>query len=595
MSVINFIFNNCKTTILCKENENLEEIINKFCTKTNVDANSKYFIYGGKTNLNKKLTFSELANTDDKLRNQMDILVNELDIEEDNPSIIKSKEIICPKCGELSEFKIDEYKISIKCKKGHKIDNLFFNEFEKTQYLDMSKIICQQCKIKNRAESYNNMFYICNTCKLNLCPLCQSNHDKTHNIINYDSKNYICSLHTDYYNSYCRDCKKDICRLCEKAHLNHDTSVLGNRIISTSDLKKKVENLKNKIDEFKKEVNKIINSLNKTMEYFDFYYKLVDSIFSNYNEKKINYSVINNLEQITYNNNILKDINEIIESDSEIVKCRKILEIYELISKKEKNSITLIYKPNGKNKIRIFGGIFVENNIDICKLSVEGNEYKLMEEFNIQNLNLKDDNLVIKLRGINKVKDMSYMFHNCTTLLSSPDISNWDTSNITDMSSLFCGFNSLIPPDISKWNTKNVTSLSHMFYKSPLTIMPDMSKWDTSNVKNMKAMFSECEYICELPNISNWNTSKVIDMSDMFKCCLSLESLPDISKWDTSNVKNMSYMFYKCKSLKSLPDISKWNIQEVNDKTDMFDKCNSSLKIPDKFKKKFLELFGIKI
>ena len=52
------------------------------------------------------------------------------------------------------------------------------------------------------------------------------------------------------------------------------------------------------------------------------------------------------------------------------------------------------------------------------------------------------------------------MFHGCNKLISLPDISKWNTSNVTDLSGMFYRCNSLISlPDLSKWNTSNVTNL----------------------------------------------------------------------------------------------------------------------------------------
>ena len=49
------------------------------------------------------------------------------------------------------------------------------------------------------------------------------------------------------------------------------------------------------------------------------------------------------------------------------------------------------------------------------------------------------------------------MFAGCTSLIHLPDISNWSTENITDMSHLFYNCSSLKSlPDISKWNINNV-------------------------------------------------------------------------------------------------------------------------------------------
>ena len=61
---------------------------------------------------------------------------------------------------------------------------------------------------------------------------------------------------------------------------------------------------------------------------------------------------------------------------------------------------------------------------------------------------------------------MSYMFTRCSSLSSLPDISKWNTNNVTNMISMFFGCSSLSSlPDISKWNTNNVTNMNNMFSK----------------------------------------------------------------------------------------------------------------------------------
>ena len=49
---------------------------------------------------------------------------------------------------------------------------------------------------------------------MNLCPLCKLMHDKSHSIINYDNKNYICNKHNEIFLRYCDDCNKDLCLRC---------------------------------------------------------------------------------------------------------------------------------------------------------------------------------------------------------------------------------------------------------------------------------------------------------------------------------------------------------------------------------------------
>ena len=42
---------------------------------------------------------------------------------------------------------------------------------------------------------------------------------------------------------------------------------------------------------------------------------------------------------------------------------------------------------------------------------------------------------------------MSSMFFNCTSLISLPDISRWDTKNVTDMRNMFLYVNKAIVPN----------------------------------------------------------------------------------------------------------------------------------------------------
>ena len=59
---------------------------------------------------------------------------------------------------------------------------------------------------------------------------------------------------------------------------------------------------------------------------------------------------------------------------------------------------------------------------------------------------------------------MSFMFSECSSLLSLPDISKWNTNNVTNMRFIFYGCSSLSSlPDISKWNTINVNNMHDMF------------------------------------------------------------------------------------------------------------------------------------
>ncbi|HFX3861129.1 TPA: BspA family leucine-rich repeat surface protein, partial [Enterococcus faecium] len=171
---------------------------------------------------------------------------------------------------------------------------------------------------------------------------------------------------------------------------------------------------------------------------------------------------------------------------------------------------------------------------------------------------------------------MSGMFACCNSL-TNLDVSKWDTSNVTNMSSMFDMFvsgprSSLTNLDVSKWDTSKVTNMAAMFRDCKSLTTLDVSDWDTSKVTTMYSMFNNCHSLTSL-DVSNWDTSNVTDMSGMFDMfelgtSSSLTSL-DVSNWDTSKVTTMYSMFRDCRNLTIL-DASDWDTSNVTDMTQMF-------------------------
>ena len=215
-------FNYQQNTLIIQSNLNelFEEIIQRYINKTNLDINDIYFISNG-LNINKKDKLENIMSESDKLNKKIIILVYSIN-NKINTNIKKSNDIICPECKEICRYEISNYRIKLyDCKNGHTKENIKLDEFENTQCLDISQIKCDICKEKNKSNTFNNEFYICYDCKINLCPLCKSIHDQTHSIINYDNKNYICNKHNEAFIEYCEDCKIDICLSCSDEHKNH--------------------------------------------------------------------------------------------------------------------------------------------------------------------------------------------------------------------------------------------------------------------------------------------------------------------------------------------------------------------------------------
>ena len=313
MVEIEFYFESVKTIIQCNPEESMETIINKFKTKTENTSKDLYFLYNGST-LDIKKNFNEVVNEHDKTRKKMNIIVNKkLEGKDNISSLYKSKYIICPECKENIYFTIKNFKVTLEdCKNGHKIKDILFNEFEKSQNIDLSKIICENCKKVNKNETFKNKFFICNTCNINLCPLCKGFHNKEHNVIDYDLKDFSCQKHNELYISYCDDCKKDICVLCAKEHNEHKIITYGDIMPEIEEVEKNINKLKETISEFKNHINEIILKLNKLMYNLDEYYKIYNDCIKNFDVKKRNYYIIKNTNEINNYNidfiNILKTI-----------------------------------------------------------------------------------------------------------------------------------------------------------------------------------------------------------------------------------------------------------------------------------------------
>ena len=170
---VDFAFEGTNTTIQCGNNDKLKNIYENFKRKTSSEGKQLFLMYNGNTINNYDLSFDEIANFQDKERNKMNILVIE---GEGNPEpqkdcIKKSNNIICPECKEIIKFSIEDYKINLfDCKNKHDFDNMFLDEFDSTQNINISKIVCQNCKNYNKGNVHNNIFYKCNTCKKRFMP-----------------------------------------------------------------------------------------------------------------------------------------------------------------------------------------------------------------------------------------------------------------------------------------------------------------------------------------------------------------------------------------------------------------------------------------
>ena len=132
------------------------------------------------------------------------------------------------------------------------------------------------------------------------------------------------------------------------------------------------------------------------------------------------------------------------------------------------------------------------------------------------------------------------------------------------------------------WNNK-LTSMRRMFMECRDIISLDLSNFDTSEVFQMSSIFDYCSNL-ESIDISNFDTSKVSEsIGSMFRGCYKLKSL-NLAHFKTSNIKNFDNMFNGCSSLESL-DISNFDISNGINFGSEFNGCNSL---------KFINLYNYK-
>ena len=170
--------------------------------------------------------------------------------------------------------------------------------------------------------------------------------------------------------------------------------------------------------------------------------------------------------------------------------------------------------------------------------------------------------------GISPVS-CAYWFHKCNKLATC-DVLKLDTSQVTNMNSMFRDCSALATLDVSNFDTSKVTDMNGMFYSCSSLASLDVSHFDTSNVTDMSYMFRDCPALASL-DVSHFDTSSVTSMFYMFYYCTSLTTL-DVSHFDTSKVMNMAYMFYYCSSLATL-DVSHFDTSKVVKMYYMFDGC----------------------
>ena len=186
--------------------------------------------------------------------------------------------------------------------------------------------------------------------------------------------------------------------------------------------------------------------------------------------------------------------------------------------------------------------------------------------------------------------------------LKSVDLSNFNTSKVTNMQAMFAGASSLEEINIDNFDltgstngsgiiggmfsgATNLKKISMKNWKIPENFTYaigcntsnlcsqnleyiDVTDWDLTAITNLYGLFVNLP-AKEIKGLETWDTSNVTNMCAMFVNNASLKSL-DLSSFDTSNVTNMSWMFSNNSNLEVIIVGDSFQTEQVEQSSYMF-------------------------
>ena len=332
MAQLIFRFNSQDIIHNYQQGEQISSILQSFCHNFGIKRDNFAFLCNGMI-LNDQSTIQSLTPNNN---NQIIILVTDIGTSPPTKPVMRQSEsIICPICKESIVLSVRDFKVSLfKCKNGHRMDNIPLRKFKETQNIDISKILCSECK-SSKANIYENKMHFCVKCKKNLCPLCKRTHDENHKIVKYENKFFICEKDFGKFNNYCSTCDKAFCSFCENEHDKHNKMSFGTIMGNIREISKIQEGLKHDVDKLKniiKVIPNIITSIfNKVSENLDAYFDINETIINTIKKEHMNYEQITSLNQININE-IQKFLMSFINSDDII---RIIIGIFDIYKRME--------------------------------------------------------------------------------------------------------------------------------------------------------------------------------------------------------------------------------------------------------------------
>ena len=438
MNQVEVVFNykGVEHVIQCNENDNIKDIFNKFITTCSISQPNKFICtYNeSKLNLDSGLSFSEIANDTDKSEKKINILVVSSENADSNDSFMVSKDIICPICKEFCQFTLNKYKITFfGCENDHMKENISLKEFEEGQKINFSKIICEKCNKNKKSNTDKNKFFYCFDCKINLCPLCKSEHEKTeHDIVDGELKNHQCFHKNKFFAKFCKTCKKNICIDCEIDHEKHETINFDNIKPENEELKIKLEEEKKLLDSFNDTYIQITQILKELKDNFEICYNIKKRLVDNYCSSRRHYQALMNLKEMNKNNTMLNDLKTIVNENLLGDKFNNILNTFNNMTfssnqKLDNSNENELKKSMNKDKElkKLNMEIKKENNDSGVEMENQDISIKTFEKIKDK---LEKDNIVLKNLNQELIKELKQLKN--SLILKDIEISRLNGENV---------------------------------------------------------------------------------------------------------------------------------------------------------------------
>lgn len=171
------------------------------------------------------------------------------------------------------------------------------------------------------------------------------------------------------------------------------------------------------------------------------------------------------------------------------------------------------------NRMSIAGDYFYQYLTELYVDDIK-QDLNTLTEFNVFYFKSNGEHVVKFVFDLEKLDSFYQLFAGNSALISV-DFSHFDTSNINDMYALFGGSENLVSINFGeKFNTSNVTDMGCMFENCTGLTSLDLSNFVTSNVTYMNYMLCDIEeeIVYGLDNFDFSSCDEPTTKDNLFKC-----------------------------------------------------------------------------